>query len=180
MLIDVTCVHPIVASRIQEELKRTKERIASAAEAKEKGKRDPMRHRPGAAVEKAAREKHEKYEPLLNAMRKQVTNRHREAVPKFFGAAMTTHGEFGDDTIRLVEWITRAYGRRISREADDEDGVSRTSKTALFRRQLRAALQAAVARGYARMLNECGLPRASVHYVGRLRRLAQAERGRQY
>ena len=71
---------------------------------------------------------------------------------------MSTLSEFGNETTQLTEWLTKAYGRRLEREADDDDGISRATKTAKFRHEFRLAMLFGVAKGQAEMLLTCGLP----------------------
>ena len=159
VLVDVTCVHPTCLKRLPAEFRRTEARIASALEARERNCRDPRaKETDGAAALIQTRHKHAKYAPLMSAIQSQVAKRCMPCVPRFLAACMTTHGEMGRETVALIEWVTRAYGRRLARDADDDDGISRASKTARFRSAFRVAMINAALKGNARMTLSCGLP----------------------
>lgn len=51
----------------------------------------------------------------------------------FIAAVATTAGELGFETVKLQEFITHAYARKLAREGDRDDGFSIKSLTADFR-----------------------------------------------
>jgi hypothetical protein len=158
IIVDVTCIHPTCGSRLPAELRHTKEKIESARKARLEGGRDRLRKAQGAAVKAQTTHKHTKYAPLMAIMEKQKADKIRTVVPRFYAACMSTYGELGKETIELTEWLTRKYGERLDREADDDDGIARATKTAQYRREFRVAMLTAVAKGQAEMLLTCGLP----------------------
>ena len=74
---------------------------------------------------------------------------------------VTTYGELGRETVKLQEWLTSAYGRRLDREGPRDDGTSRARLTAEFRNNFRLSMLTAVAKGLAAMLNSAGFPLAA-------------------
>ena len=127
IIVDVTCIHPTCKKRLPLEFNHT-------FKARAKNGYDPLCKTQGAALTAQSAHKHAKYAPLLAVMLKQKASRLRSHVPRFFAACISTHGELGKETIQLTEWLTSAYSRRLEREADDDDGISRATKTARFQK----------------------------------------------
>ena len=150
--VDTTCIHPTCKSRIKDELKRTTERLSDP--------RNP-KLRAGFAVEAQTEKKHTDYQPLVDVARKQLANGRRTSAPTFYAAVVSTYGELGQETVKLQEWLTSAYGRRLDREGPRDDGTSRARLTAAFRNHFRLRMLTAVAKGLGAMLNSAGFPLAA-------------------
>ena len=119
------------------------------------------------ACEKASAAKHEQYQLMLTIAAKQALDGKRQDTPQFSGAACSLFGTFSQDLTDLVEWLAKAYARKLQREGDRDDGCEAPRLTAQFRNRLNLRLQAAIARGTARMLLTAGLPaRACRKYCG--------------
>lgn len=114
----------------------------------------------GAAADQRAF-KHKKYAPLLAIAAKQFMDGMRQSNPKFLAPVATTHGEMGEDSFALQEWLTKAYKRSLLRAPDRLDGLTHAQLTAAYRNNLRLAIQIATAKGQADMINSAGLPRSS-------------------
>ena len=153
--IDATCVHPTCKSRLSKELAHTVKHfnwVPTAAE----GRRPA-----GKAACDQKQLKHNKYAPLVAIAVKQHLDLMRQSIPKFLAAVTTTHGEMGEDTFTLQEWLTKAYKRKLSRSAKRTDGLTDAQLTATYRNKLRLGVQIATAKGQADMINSAGLPRGS-------------------
>ena len=119
------------------------------------------------ACEKASADKHEQYRLMLTIAAKQALDGKRQDTPQFSGAACSLFGTFSQDLTDLVEWLAKAYARKLQREGPRDDGCESPRLTAQFRNRLNLRLQSAIARGTARMLLTAALPaRACRKYCG--------------
>merc|ERR1712150_93407 len=89
---------------------------------------------------------------------KQTADRSRPTMPTFIAAVATTFGEFGVEMVKLQEFITQAYSRKLFREGDRDDGLSSKVLTADFRTRFRNRIQVGIAQGVGQMIMTCGLP----------------------
>ena len=120
----------------------------------------------GYAVRDQTKYKHGVYSPLVAIGRKQFHQGRRTQEPIFLGAVATTNGEHGNETIKLQEFIVAAYGRQLLGQGIRDDGSTIQECTTKIRQKFRPRIITAVAKGHARMLNECGLPRKSCKKFG--------------
>ena len=86
----------------------------------------------------------------------------RQSKPEFVPAVCSTLGEFGQGMFRLQEVLVKTYAskmRDVMHPANTSlDGYTIPQLTAVFRSDFKAAMQVAVAKGFAKMMLEAGLP----------------------
>jgi len=156
--VDTTCIHSTCQSRIRQERKHIQEKIQTR-EAVRCGKPiDITVNEVGFAVREQTKAKHATYTPLMDIAKKQTMNGARTKKPIFMAVVLSTFGEFGLETVKLQEFLTSAYARKLAREGSRQDGLSTQTLTAQFRNKFRNRMQIAVAKGIGRMINTCGLP----------------------
>ena len=97
---------------------------ASRSEAKQK------KRFKGRAVQSATKRKHTLYAPLMTLASKQAVDGRRKKAPRFFAAACSTLGEWGQDVFALPEWLVHAYALKLEEEGDQDDGSSIAKLTA--------------------------------------------------
>ena len=175
LLVDVTSNHPTCKSYIKGELEHTEHNVAS--ELKTKGlPPDKRPHLVGYAVRELHQLKHSKYAPLMAMVLKQHLDRKRESKPEFIAGVCSTLGEFGPDMVKLQEDLTKMYLRRLQEEerlsGPRLDGYTQAQLTGIFRSAFKCNTQTAVAKGFARMLCDVGLPFGKVAGQGRRRAFA--------
>ena len=102
--------------------------------------------------------KQDRYALLAAITERQVQDGLRTAPPLIMPVAVSTHGELCAGAVRLQEWLVEKYRARLQLEGDRDDGAEEAALTAAFRREFRASLIAAVARGHSDMLAAAGLP----------------------
>ena len=112
----------------------------------------------GYAVQKQTKMKHTIYAPLIEIAKKQALDGTRAKTPTFIAAVASTFGELGVETIKLQEFLTNAYARKLAGEGNRDDGFSIRTLTAAYRNKFRNRMHVAIAKGVARMINTCGLP----------------------
>ena len=157
--IDVTCIHPTVKTRIQTELKQTKKEIIFEDDRKRGINNHGQKMEiDGNAARQQMKLKHKTYAPLITIAKKQVKNGMRHCGPKFGGCVATTHGELGLETIKLQEYLTWNYGKKLAMEGHRDNGKKISTLTAEYRNDFRVKIMMAIAKGQARMLNTTGLP----------------------
>jgi len=78
-------------------------------------------------------------------------------MPTFIAAVATTFGELGFETVKLQEFITHAYSRKLAREGDRDDGFTIKELTADFRTRFRNRIQVGIVQGVGQMMMTCGL-----------------------
>ena len=157
--IDTTCIHPTCASRIKQELKHIKIKIHAKSKQRESKRIDPNYiPREGYAADNQKNFKHKVYMQLINIARKQHQDGRRAKEPVFYAAVATTLGEIGEEFVKLQEFVCSAYGRHMIRQGDRDDRSTILECTTNFRRKFRERIIMAMAKGHARIVNECGLP----------------------
>ena len=104
------------------------------------------------------KQKHVKYGPLMAKIVK-VRADDSQPIPKFYAAAVTTHGEFSSDFLELIERIVGAYKSGLVRLGERDDGVMPEFLAATFRNDFRANIMCALVRGTAMMIQAAGLSR---------------------
>ena len=112
----------------------------------------------GNAARQQMKLKHKTYSPLITIAKKQVENGRRHCEPKFWACVATTHWELGLEAIKLQEYLTWNYGKKLAMEGHRDNGKKISTLTAQFRNDFRLKIVVAVAKGQARMLNTAGLP----------------------
>lgn len=123
--------------------------------------KDPTINEIGYAVRDQTSAKHLTYAPLIEIARKQAYDQSRPTMPTFIAAVAATSGEVGIETVKLQEFLTMAYAKKLAREGDRDDGFSIKDLTADYRNRFRNRIQVAVAKGVGCMIMTCGLPIAS-------------------
>ena len=157
--VDTTCIHPTCMSRIRAELKQVKEEIRFDEDQRRGiNNHDRELKFEGDASRDQTRFKHKTYSPLIPISKKQTNDGRRMKQPQFLAGVVTTYGELGLETIKLVEFLTWAYGKKKALEGHREDGIKLSTLTAHFRNDLRMKMMISVAKGLSRMLNTAGLP----------------------
>ena len=91
-------------------------------EARTNNQKNQLEGRKGHAVLKQTQTKHNTYAPLIAIAEKQFQTRTRMQKPIFWAGVASTYGELGPDTIKLQEWLTSIYGRKLTREGPRPDG----------------------------------------------------------
>lgn len=111
------------------------------------------------AVVHAEQAKHDKYEPLLKAQRREVRSGARAVCPTFIAAVVSHAGHVGSDFVKLIEIITAVFKRNNTEQCriGRLDGKSLDQLTAEFRHAFRTDVQVAVALRAARMFDSAGL-----------------------
>ena len=137
---------------------RLNEGITSALEARTNNHKNQLEGRKGHAVLKQTQAKHDTYAPLIAVAEKQFQTKRRMQKPIFWAAVASTYGELGPETIKLQEWLTSTYGRKLAREGPRPDGMKNVKLTAAYRNDFRERIIMAVAKGQSKMLTTCGLP----------------------
>ena len=157
LLIDTTSIHPTCKSRLRAEVKSTTHNIELLAAAN--GLRDAHKPHPvGAAVTSQAHLKRDKYAGLVALATRQQLEGRRATKVSFKAAVCSTLGELSPGFFSVQESICRMHSNKLNREGPRLDGYSAAQLTATFRSSFKCAIQMAVAKGFATMLLEAGLP----------------------
>ena len=113
------------------------------------------------ALARAQALKHEKYLPMVNAMRAQQlrTRGRTELPPLFLGPIISHHGEFSSDTFKLINIL----GKRLRDKAHADphlryDGRSPKFLEKLFAETFKNQLIVTLVKGVGRMLAVAGAP----------------------
>lgn len=157
-LVDTTATHPNCESLRNQEFKRVVENVKAGMAPASKSDSKQKKRFEGLAVQNATKRKHTLYAPLMTLAAKQAVDGRRQKAPKFFAAACSTLGEWGQDMFALQEWLVHAYALKLEEEGDQDDGSTIAKLTAAFRNSFRNCMYVAVASGVARQLLESGLP----------------------
>jgi len=158
----VTCIHPTCKNKIQTELLHIKDKIKDEELRRKQIPSNLTIDKYGKAVQNQTNNKHRTYTPLLEIANKQTLDGFRDQNPTFLAVAITTNGEFGPETIKTIEIITKAYAHKCTKEKKlRHDGRTVEELTASFRNKLRDSLQIAVAKGLSRMITTAGWPVSS-------------------
>ena len=66
---------------------------------------------------------------------KQAVDGRRKKAPRFFAAACSTLGEWGQDMFAFQKWLVHAYALKLEEEGDHDDGssIAKLTGTAAFR-----------------------------------------------
>ena len=90
----------------------------------------------------------------------QVMAGRRSKAPVLLAAVVSNLGAFGEETMKLIEWVTSAYKENLKRDFPDgrADGRSYESLNAEFRRDYWTAIGTVIARGVADKFLHSGLP----------------------
>lgn len=150
LLIDGTITHSLGKSLRKKEAARTWERLLS--EVKE------VKDKPAAAIEEAAKKKHQTYNPLMYVIKKQVLDGRRKHEPKFTSAEVTTFGELGPGCAVIQEWLAMRYKAHLLHMGKRPDGLKAGTIVGQFRADFRLALMIVAARRAAIMQLGAGLP----------------------
>jgi hypothetical protein len=157
-LVDTTATHPNCESLRELEFKRVIENVAAGMNPASRSEAKQKKRFEGRAVQCATKRKHTLYAPLMTLASKQAVDGRRKKAPRFFAAACSTLGEWGQDMFALQEWLVHAYALKLEEEGPQDDGSSIAKLTAAFRNSFRNCMYVAVASGVARQLLESGLP----------------------
>ena len=156
-MIDTTATHPSCESYRERELKQTLANIEDGMDPASVSK-DTKKRYAGYAVARASKDKHTLYAPLVTLTSKQAVDGRRSEAPKFFAAACSTLGEWGQDMFALQEWLVHAYAMKLEEEGPQDDGSETKHLTAAFRNSFRSCMYVAVAKGVAKQLLQSGMP----------------------
>jgi len=68
----------------------------------------------GYTIRQQTKAKHLTYVPLISITKKQAHNRTRPTMPTFIAAVASTSRELGIETVKLQEFLTQAYARKLT------------------------------------------------------------------
>ena len=108
------------------------------------------------ALTAKCRQKHLKYQGLLNLASIQCLKKRRKRMPEFIAGGMTHDGEVAGDLFRLCEWAVKLIARRSKPGGPLDFGRRVKDVTAEFRHRWREALQVSAAKAVAYLLTQGG------------------------
>ena len=154
--IDAATVHPLAHSNKGRERARALRDIAEFT--KDPAAAAPPHLRTQPSLTATVNYKKIKYRALLRAATLQSASKSRLArAPVFVPLVVTTLGQVhGLHTVTAI--MTAAYLRKLELQGPRSDGTQPTTLAALYKRDLRQSLLAAVAKGFAQSLRAAGLP----------------------
>ena len=106
---------------------------------------------PSPAVRTRARDKHTKYNPLMELIRQQHKRKIRPPIPKFYTAVVSHTGELASDFICLIEAVVAEYAKML-RRTTRHDGISDKRLTASFRQRFRTGIMTASMSGFGQVI----------------------------
>jgi hypothetical protein len=160
MMVDTTVTHTTNKTNLPKSTKHAHD-ILTHLLTKPAGASKPSSTSP--AVAKRAAAKRDTYATLMAILMKLHREGKRRLKPLFVPAVMTTHGEMGPDLVKLLEWITEHYRRRVESEGPRADGQDTADLTTAFRKRSRERLFVTIAKGTADVLRAAGLSKMACH-----------------
>jgi hypothetical protein len=160
MMVDTTVTHTTNKTNLPKSTKHAHD-ILTHLLTKPAGASKPSSTSP--AVTKRAAAKRDTYATLMAILMKLHREGKRHLKPLFVPAVMTTHGEMGPDLVKLLEWITGHYRRKVESEGPRADGQDAADLTTAFRQRSRERLLVAIAKGTAAALRAAGLSKMACH-----------------
>lgn len=155
--IDATVCHTTSPSYIRAECKAAIARQLSSTLADDHQLPDVKRFEPSPTLLQREKEKIAKYSRLTTIAAKQFRDGRRSKSPQFLPFALSDTGEYAPAALEFQEWLVSRFKKAQKRQVR-ADGVPLADLVRTYRRDLKIAVQFAIAAGVGSMMLAAGQP----------------------
>ena len=158
--VDVAGLHPTAASYLGPN--ESFVRKLADAEAGAGAGASSLQGQSSTAVQTRARQKKDKYQPLVVVADQQVKGGRRTKAPTFFSCIISHLGELSSDFFKLIGWLTGKLKASFAAGIPRRNGLTAAAAGARFAAEMKGALMCAVVSGFGQMLVSGGFLRHRV------------------
>jgi hypothetical protein len=129
---DVSRIHPTTTGRLRRAYTHFGTLVHERIQAEQRGDTPPARYDSTPAIQYAAKQKWDKYYPLIAICEDQKIRRRRATVPDLLCLLFDHTGQMSADVYKLIEFMAIHKGRHLSQQ-DVDEGITPKMASASFR-----------------------------------------------